>query len=147
MAVVVVFFITAAQNAAANMISAVMRNSLSPAARCKRRPTRSITPVFASPPVKMKRPAIVMTMSLPNPAKASVTVSVLVRTSAITSRTDTTSIGIRSRLKRTRATISSARTIAICVVTKIVSHKKAQKHKMSLCVLFVPFCGSSLFSD
>ena len=64
----------------------------------------------------MKRPAIVITMSLPNPAKASVTLNVFVRTNAITRRIATTSIGIRSRLNRIRATISNARTIAIGVV-------------------------------
>ena len=56
---------------------------------------------------------MVMTMSLPNPAKASLAVNVFVRTSAITRRRATTSIGIRSMLNRTRAMTSIVRTMAI----------------------------------
>jgi hypothetical protein len=67
----------------------------------------------------MNRPAIVITMSLPKPAKASVTVSVLVRTNAMTRSIETTSIGIRSRLNRMRAIMSSTRTIVIGVVIQL----------------------------
>ena len=148
-AVVVVFFMTAAQSAAENMISAVIQNSLSPAARCKRRPTSSITPVFASPPVRINRPAIVITMSLPKPAKASAAVSVLVRTSAITRRSATSSIGIRSVANRTTATNSRMRTMAIGVVISSRKHTLKSTNYDPLCALCFlrltkPLCASLL---
>jgi hypothetical protein len=111
-AVVVVFFITEAHPAAVNMISVVSLNSLPPAMRWRRRPTRSTTPVLTSPPVSTKSPAMVMTMSLPKPANASETLSVPVSTSPMTSRMVTTSIGIFSVPKSTSATTSRMRTVA-----------------------------------
>ena len=115
--VVVVFFITEAQAAAVNMMSVVSLNSLPPAMRCRRRPTRSTTPVFTSPPVRTKSPAMVMTMSLPKPANASETLSVPVSTSPMTRRMVTTSIGIRSVPKRTSAMSRRTRTVAMgCVM-------------------------------
>src|SRR5688500_13392338 len=64
----------------------------------------------------MNRPQMVMTMSFPNPEKASPAVSTPVTTSAMTSKMVTISIGIRSLAKSTTATKSRMMTIAMGLI-------------------------------
>ena len=116
-AVAAVLLITALKLAAATMTTSSSRPGFSPVRRRIHRPARSTTPVFKSAAVRISSARIMITVSLPKPAKASPAGTRPVRVTDRRTPSATTSAGMRSREKSTSAAAKMASRRPISGVT------------------------------
>ena len=79
-------------------------------------PAMSITPVRINAAVRSRRPRIIMTVSLPNPAKAASGVRMPVKIRTRTRLSAVTSAGMASMANKTTLANTNNSTIAICKV-------------------------------
>ncbi len=115
-AVVAVLLINALRTAAETMITANKRFGLWAMRRRTARPTMSTTPVRVRAAVRISRPNIMITASLPKPANACLAGNRPLRMSVNKMPSAMTSAGSRSREKSTKATAMTKRSNAICKV-------------------------------
>jgi len=116
-AVVAVLLMNADNPAAASMINTGRRCGLVPARRRIARPAMSTTPVRCSAAVRIKRPRMTITVSLPKPAKARSAGTRPVRISASTVPNATTSVGTNSTENSARA---APRTISSRIIGQVM---------------------------
>jgi hypothetical protein len=127
-AVAAVLLMNVLSVAAVSTTTARIRNGARPVKRNMRPPRASTTPVRESAAVRIRRPRITMTVSLPKPRNASAGVNTPVATSRTTRARPTTSGAKRPLAKASAAVVASAKTTVTGSIGRLRFDRSGQSH-------------------